>query len=127
MLNSTSTPSLASFWPLRVWAWLLLLVAVLGLFLLSLSWGSVDIPLGEIVTVLTGGQASREAWTNIILKFRLPKTLTALLAGAALGVSGLQMQTLFQNPLADPFVLGISSGASLGVALVVLSAIRRAT
>ncbi len=91
------------------------------MFLLSLAIGSVSIPLGEIIRVLLGGSASRDSWTSIVLKFRLPKALTAALAGAALGVSGLQMQTLFRNPLADPFVLGISSGASLGVALVVLS------
>jgi iron complex transport system permease protein len=104
-------------------ALLLLLVTVLvGIFLLSLSWGSVDIPLSEIVKVLTGGEASKQSWTNIVLKFRLPKAITAALAGAALGVSGLQMQTFFRNPLADSFVLGISSGASLGVALVILSA-----
>ncbi|MBZ0292285.1 MAG: iron ABC transporter permease, partial [Anaerolineae bacterium] len=74
-----------------------------------------------IITVLTGGQAEKDAWTNIVLKFRLPKALTAVLAGAALSASGLMMQTFFHNPLADPFILGISSGASLGVALVVLS------
>jgi iron complex transport system permease protein len=89
--------------------------------LTSLALGSVAIPLDEIVRVLFGGSASRDAWTNIILKFRLPKALTAMLSGAALGIGGLQMQTLFRNPLADPFVLGISSGASLGVALVVLA------
>ncbi|MFN8447553.1 MAG: iron ABC transporter permease [Anaerolineae bacterium] len=99
---------------------IVLAAALLGAFLISLALGSVAIPLDEIVRVLLGGSASRDAWTNIILKFRLPKALTAILAGAALGVSGLQMQTLFRNPLADPFVLGISSGASLGVALVVL-------
>lgn len=98
-----------------------LFALLVAAFLLSLAIGSVTIPLDEIVRVLLGGQASRDAWTNIILKFRLPKAVTALLAGAALGVGGLQMQTLFRNPLADPYVLGISSGASLGVALVVLS------
>ena len=91
-------------------------------FLLSLAVGSVRIPLDEIVAVLLGGDASKTAWTTIVLKFRLPKALTAMLAGAALSVSGLQMQTLFRNPLAGPFVLGISSGASLGVALTVLLA-----
>ncbi len=91
-------------------------------FLLSLAVGSVRIPLDEIVGVLLGGEASKTAWTTIVLKFRLPKALTAMLAGAALSVSGLQMQTLFRNPLAGPFVLGISSGASLGVALTVLLA-----
>jgi iron complex transport system permease protein len=70
--------------------------------------------------VITGGQAEKETWNTIVLTFRLPKAITALLAGAALSVAGLQMQTLFRNPLADPFVLGISSGASLGVALAVL-------
>ena len=100
-----------------------LLLALLGLLLLlSLALGSASIPLDQIVKVLLGGQADHESWTNIILKFRLPKTATAALAGMALGVSGLLMQTYFRNPLAEPFVLGVSSGASLGVALVVLSA-----
>ncbi|GIV85158.1 MAG: iron ABC transporter [Candidatus Roseilinea sp.] len=100
---------------------LALLVAFAALaFLLSLAVGSVQIPLAEVVRVLMGGQASKDTWQTIVLVFRLPKALTALLAGAALAVAGLQMQTLFRNPLADPFVLGISSGAGLGVALVVL-------
>lgn len=99
-----------------------LLVVLVGIFLLSLSFGSVNIPIDQIMTVLMGGEAERTAWTNIVLKFRLPKATTAALAGAALGVSGLMMQTFFRNPLAGPFVLGISAGASLGVALVVLSA-----
>jgi len=101
---------------------LVLLGGLVALFLLSLALGSVNIPLDQIVTVLLGGEAERGSWTNIVLRFRLPKATTAVLAGAALGVSGLLMQTFFRNPLADPFVLGISSGASLGVALVVLSA-----
>jgi iron complex transport system permease protein len=101
---------------------LVLLGGLLGMFLLSLAVGSVSIPLDQIVTVLLGREAERASWTNIILKFRLPKAATAALAGAALGAGGLLMQTFFRNPLADPFVLGISSGASLGVALVVLSA-----
>ena len=94
----------------------------LAAFMLSLAVGSVRIPLDEIVSVLLGGDASKQSWATIVLKFRLPKALTAMLAGAALSVSGLQMQTLFRNPLAGPFVLGISSGASLGVALSVLLA-----
>ncbi len=105
----------------RLFLLIVLALLLVGVFLLSLALGSVQIPLGDIVNVLLGGSASRDAWTSIILKFRLPKALTAMLAGAALGVGGLQMQTLFRNPLADPFVLGISSGASLGVALVVLT------
>ena len=99
-----------------------LALVALAAFLISLAVGSVRIPLDEIVAVLLGGEASKTAWTTIVLKFRLPKALTAMLAGAALSVSGLQMQTLFRNPLAGPFVLGISSGASLGVALTVLLA-----
>src|SRR6185369_7616799 len=86
-----------------------------------LVMGSVNIPLMDILKILIGGQPARATWATIVLDFRLPKALTALLAGAALGVSGLQMQTLFRNPLADSYVLGVSSGASLGVALVVLS------
>ncbi len=99
-----------------------LALLALAAFMLSLAVGSVRIPLDEIVAVLLGGDASKPAWATIVLKFRLPKALTAMLAGAALSVSGLQMQTLFRNPLAGPFVLGISSGASLGVALTVLLA-----
>jgi iron complex transport system permease protein len=91
------------------------------LFFASLLLGSVNIPLSDIVAVLSGNTASREAYHTIILSFRLPKAITAILAGAALATAGLQMQTLFRNPLADPFVLGISSGASLGVALVILT------
>lgn len=101
---------------------LLLLLMLLGaLLLLSLALGSASIPFDQVVGVLISGESERPAWTNIILKFRLPKTLTAMFAGMALGVSGLLMQTYFRNPLAEPFVLGVSSGASLGVALVVLT------
>jgi iron complex transport system permease protein len=101
---------------------LLGLVALLvAMFLLSLAVGSVTIPLRDILTILLGGTPARDTWAQIVVNFRLPKALTATLAGAALAVSGLQMQTLFHNPLAEPFVLGISSGASLGVAAVVLT------
>ncbi|MCA9890754.1 MAG: iron ABC transporter permease [Anaerolineae bacterium] len=95
-----------------------LLVAI---FLLSLVIGSVSIPLEEVVRILLGQEATKASWGNIILNYRLPQAVTAVLAGAALGISGLMMQTFFRNPLADPFILGISSGASLGVALVVLT------
>lgn len=98
-----------------------LLALLLVVFLFSLVVGSVQIPLGDIVAVLLGGEATKASWTTIVLKFRLPKALTAVLAGSALAISGLQMQTLFRNPLAGPFVLGINAGASLGVALVVLT------
>ncbi len=91
-------------------------------FLTSLAAGPASISLSEVVTILTGGEAERDAWRVIVLDLRLPKALTAVLAGAALSVSGLLMQTLFRNPLAGPYVLGVSAGASLGVAVVVLSA-----
>jgi iron complex transport system permease protein len=98
-----------------------LVLVLAGCFLLSLTLGSVKIPLLDIVTILTGGEGARETWTTIVWKFRLPKAITAVLAGAALAVSGLQMQTLFRNPLAGPSVLGVNAGAGLGVAVVVLA------
>ena len=94
----------------------------LFLFLLDLAVGAVAVPLGDVWAALTGGDCPR-ATAKIILNIRLSKAVVALLAGAALSVSGLQMQTLFRNPLAGPYVLGISSGASLGVALVVLAGV----
>ena len=97
-----------------------LVALTLFLFLLDLAVGAVAVPLGDVWAALTGGDCPR-ATAKIILNIRLIKAVVALLAGAALSVSGLQMQTLFRNPLAGPYVLGISSGASLGVALVVLA------
>lgn len=94
----------------------------LFLFLLDLAVGAVPIPLGDVWAALAGGDCPR-ATAKIVLNIRLIKAVVALLAGAALSVSGLQMQTLFRNPLAGPYVLGISSGASLGVALVVLAGV----
>ena len=94
----------------------------LFLFLLDLAVGAVAVPLGDVWAALTGGDCPR-ATAKIIQNIRLIKAVVALLAGAALSVSGLQMQTLFRNPLAGPYVLGISSGASLGVALVVLAGV----
>jgi iron complex transport system permease protein len=93
-----------------------------AVFLLSLALGSVWIPLNQILAILTGGESLDEGASVVIYDVRLPRAITAILAGAALGIAGLQMQTIFRNPLADPFVLGISSGASLGVALVILTA-----
>lgn len=98
----------------------MLAALTLFLFLLDLAVGAVSVPLGDVWAALTGGDCPR-ATAKIILNIRLIKAVVALLAGAALSVSGLQMQTLFRNPLAGPYVLGISSGASLGVALVVLA------
>ena len=94
----------------------------LFLFLLDLAVGAVAVPLGDVWAALTGGDCPR-ATAKIILNIRLIKAVVALLAGAALSVSGLQMQTLFRNPLAGPYVLGISSGASLGVALVLFAGV----
>ena len=97
-------------------------ILVLGVFLfaLNLRYGSVQIPWHEFWVTLFGGDAS--TYRTIIVEYRLPQAITALLAGIGLSVSGLLMQTLFRNPLADPSLLGISSGSSLGVALVVLLA-----
>lgn len=89
-------------------------------FLLNLLLGSVPIPLRAICEMLLGNEEHPVVWQNILWKSRVPQALTALVAGAALSVSGLQMQTVFHNPLADPSVLGVSAGASLGVAFVVL-------
>ena len=98
----------------------LLFALPIPIFLTSLAIGSVSIPLNDVITILLGGIPQKESWIDIIIQFRLPKAITAMLAGAALATSGLQLQTLFNNPLAGPFVLGISAGASLGVALVIL-------
>ncbi len=94
----------------------LLLVA----FGASVGLGSVHIPLGDLLTILLGGEGVQPVWRDIVYIVRLPKALTAVLAGSALAIAGLQMQTLFLNPLAGPFVLGIHAGASLGVGIVVL-------
>lgn len=99
----------------------LLVLLAMG-FLLNISLGSVKIPVEDIVHSLSGGQASKSSWEIIIWNYRLPKAITAILVGMGLSVSGLLMQTLFRNPLAGPDVLGLSSGASLGVACVILGA-----
>ncbi|MDH6283368.1 iron complex transport system permease protein [Rhodococcus sp. LBL1] len=87
---------------------------------LAVSVGSVTIPFDATVRYLFTGDAGSARWTTLIEDIRLPRVVTAAFAGAALAVAGLLMQTLFANPLADPYILGVSSGASLGVALVVL-------
>lgn len=97
-----------------------LLILLVFMILVNISFGSVNIPLRSVVSSLFTGQGDRETWNYIILNYRLPKAITALLVGSGLSVSGLLMQTLFRNPLAGPYVLGISSGASLGVALLIL-------
>ncbi|MFD2727321.1 FecCD family ABC transporter permease [Hyunsoonleella rubra] len=98
-----------------------ILIAILLLcFFVNISLGSVSIPIKDIFNSLIGNPTSQETWQHIVQNYRLPKALTAIIVGSGLGISGLLMQTLFRNPLAGPFVLGISSGASLGVALVIL-------
>lgn len=101
---------------------LLLLLALLALILLDFRLGSVSITFTDILRHITGNEGLSEQQEIILTRFRLPRIATALLAGAALPLCGLQMQTLFRNPLAGPYVLGISSGASFGAALVVLGA-----
>jgi iron complex transport system permease protein len=95
-------------------------LSIVLFFMLNLLLGSVSIPIGNIIDILLYGDDENAIWTNIIMKSRLPQSATAAMAGAGLAVSGLLMQTVFRNPLAGPSVLGISSGASLGVACVVL-------
>lgn len=95
---------------------LLLLLALA----MSLLIGSVSIPASQVVAALGGGEVERESWRYIILESRLPQTVTAMLCGASLAASGLMLQTAFRNPLAGPSILGITNGASLGVALVML-------
>ncbi len=88
--------------------------------MINISLGSVSIPLKSIFNTLIGGETIKNSWRYIILDYRLPKAITAVIVGSGLGISGLLMQTLFRNPLAGPYVLGLSSGASLGVAIVIL-------
>lgn len=104
--------------PRRNLIFLLLVILLITLFIIDLLSGSADISLKDIIDVLF--RAKESNWNSIILNFRIPRALTALIAGMALSVSGLQMQTVFRNPLAGPYVLGISSGASLGVAILIL-------
>ncbi len=99
---------------------LFMTVLLIALFLGNLFFGSVSIPCDEVLNILCGGDATKESWRFIILDSRLPQAITALLCGPALAVSGLLLQTYFNNPLAGPSILGINSGASLGVAVVML-------
>lgn len=100
----------------------MLSVALLFFTFGNISLGSVAIPLKQIFLAIFNGDVDKETWKAIVLNYRIPKAITAIIVGSGLSVSGLIMQTLFRNPLAGPFVLGISSGASLGVALLILGA-----
>lgn len=101
-------------------AFILIIISILLFFILNLVLGTISIPLRSVWNILIGTGEETIIWQNIIWKSRFPQTLTALVAGAGLSISGLQMQTLFRNPLAGPSELGISSGASLGVAFIIL-------
>lgn len=98
----------------------LLPLLLVTLFLCCLFWGSVDIPYTDVIEILIEGESSKKTWEYILFESRLPMAITALLSGAALSVAGLLLQTTFQNPLAGPSILGVSTGASLGVAVVML-------
>ena len=99
---------------------LLQVLLLVVLFVLNLLLGTVRIPVGDICGILLGGGGDNEIWRNIIINSRVPQALTAMVAGAGLAVSGLQMQTVFRNPLAGPGLLGASSGVSLGIMLLVV-------
>lgn len=100
----------------------LLLVVLVACLMINISLGSVSIPFREVVNAILGNATEKNSWSYIIWEYRIPKALTALLVGSGLALSGLLMQTLFRNPLAGPFVLGISSGASLGAAILIMGA-----
>lgn len=101
-------------------SWGLGIALVAFLLILNLSWGSVHIPFKEVIRILTGQEGTKASWEYIVLHYRLPKAIVAMLVGIALSLSGLLMQTLFRNPMAESYVLGISAGAGLGVALVLM-------
>ncbi len=123
--QSASTTGVSAHpWPLlspRNSLIVLLFLFVILFFLLDLVLGSVKIPPLSVISIVLGNGSGNEAWDKIVTYIRIPKAVTAVIAGAALAVSGLQMQTLFRNPLAGPSVLGISAGASLGVAMIMLA------
>jgi ABC-type Fe3+-siderophore transport system permease subunit len=104
----------------RASAYALMTAAGVIAFLLELTIGAVRIPLSDVVAILAGSGSDHTTWTQIVLSFRFPRAMNALASGAALGVCGLVLQTLFRNALADPFVLGIMHGARLGVAILVV-------
>lgn len=99
---------------------LLLIVAIVILFFANLFVGSVKIPFQAMVDILAGGEAVKKSWEHIIIEVRLPQAITALFTGGGIAVAGLLLQTAFRNPLADAGILGISAGAGLGVAIVIL-------
>lgn len=118
-------PTISANWTDRLrpaprWPYAALAVAIFAVFLLELAVGAVSIPFGEVAKILFTGDSERSTWTQIVQQFRLIRAVNAMFSGAAIAVCGLLLQTLFRNPLADPFVLGIMDGARLGVAVVVV-------
>lgn len=103
-----------------IYLYAVLLLTIFIFFGLELLLGSIHIPLRSILSILFGGAAEKESWKVIIIDSRLPRAIAAILSGSALAVAGLKMQTLFRNPLAGPYILGISSGAGLGVAIFMM-------
>jgi iron complex transport system permease protein len=120
MNSTTSADWIKSLPALRRWPYGLLLAAALLLVVLEVSIGSVTVPFRDTLRILFAGESGHETWTRIVLLLRVPRTINAAFSGAAIGVCGLLLQTLFRNPLADPFVLGVMNGGRLGVALVVV-------
>lgn len=105
--------------PVR-WILVTMILGIILIFLLSLFLGSVKIPFAEVFRILTKGEVAKDSWSIIVLQSRLPQSITAMFAGAALATAGLMLQTIFRNPLAGPSILGIETGASFGVAVVML-------
>lgn len=99
----------------------LLLIMLIALIMANIVFGSVNVPFNDVVSILLGADSAKETWRVIILESRVPMVVTAVCAGAALSVAGLLLQTVFNNPLAGPSILGVSTGASFGVACVMLS------
>ncbi|MCK5637757.1 MAG: iron ABC transporter permease [Flavobacteriaceae bacterium] len=108
--------------PTYNFSFIILVLALLIFIIINISFGSVNIPFKAIINTIFNNETTKETWDIIIFNHRIPKAITAILVGSGLAISGLLMQTLFRNPLAGPYVLGISSGASLGVAILLLGA-----
>lgn len=104
----------------RIILYLVLPISIIVLFAANLLMGAVDIPASDVMAILFGKESDHTAWNYIVLESRLPQAVTAMFCGASLAVSGLMLQTAFRNPLAGPSIFGINSGASVGVALVML-------
>src|SRR5690606_16060287 len=99
---------------------LLFLVLLVVAAVLNLVIGSIRIPVSDVLEILSGNFSGKASWEYIVLEYRLPKLVMACVVGMSLSIAGMMMQTLFQNPMAEPYILGVSSGASLGVAICIL-------